>query len=119
MKILSICYRRNSMQDFKKYKIKEWHNKYSIRNASRRTGTVASSKAELKFYSKYLSQVKKRVAQPKLLILGVTPEIRDLGLKMGFQVVAVDMNWEIIQLMEKFLTIKNRNKETRANRRTH
>jgi len=46
-----------------------------------------------------------------MLILGVTPELRDLALKEGFQVVAVDINLDVILKVSRFLKIKNRKKE--------
>lgn len=99
------------MKDFTGYKIKEWNNKYSVRNFSRRNDIIAPSQAELKFYRKYLKIIKRQVKNPKLLVLGATPEIRDLGLSLGFEVFAIDINFEMIKLANNFLKIKKRDKE--------
>src|SRR3989344_6453580 len=98
------------MTDFPAYKIKEWNAPDSVRNPARRD-TIAPSPAELDFYTKYLKQIKEKIDAPRLLVLGATPELRDLGLNLGFAVTAVDINPEMIKLADKSLTVKNRKKE--------
>jgi len=99
------------MEDFSQYKIKEWNHPLSIKNYSRRGDTIAPSSEEIAFYTKYLNRIKAKVGEPKMLILGATSELRDLGLKLGFEVFAVDMNVKMITLANRFLTIKDRRKE--------
>src|SRR3989344_1349079 len=98
------------MTDFPAYKIKEWNAPDPVRNPARRD-TIAPSPAELDFYTKYLKQIKEKIDAPRLLVLGATPELRDLGLNLGFAVTAVDINPEMIKLADKSLTVKNRKKE--------
>ena len=99
-------------KDFSQYKIKEWDDKNSVRNMARRKGTVAPSKAELNFYKKHCAAIARRVKSPRMLVLGPTPEIRDIGLRLGFKVTAVDMNKRILDLMKPFLRVKDRSGET-------
>lgn len=67
--------------------------------------------AELDFYRHWLAKAVKGKKNPKVAVLGATPELRDLGLRLGAGVVAVDFNLEMLLGMTEVCTIKDRSKE--------
>lgn len=61
----------------------------------------------LKIYEKWMRKIKKKNERPKLLILGVTPSLRELGFKLGFEVTCVDINLKMIEETNKLIEEKN------------
>lgn len=69
------------------------------------------TKLELEIHKKNILKHINNVKNPKMLVLGVTPEFRDLGLSLGMDVTAVEMNPQAINDMNEYVTIKDRQKE--------
>lgn len=62
-----------------------------------RVPPFAPSPAELSFYQKYIDRVALNKSLPRrALILGATPELRDLAIMAGLECVAVDISAEMI-----------------------
>ncbi|MFA5050817.1 MAG: class I SAM-dependent methyltransferase [Patescibacteria group bacterium] len=97
----------------KREKLKEWsqinHLEYY---AKRKLSPIVPDKKTLVFHRNNLKIIKGRFKNPKALILGVTPELRDLALKEGFEVIACDMNLEMIKKTQQLVKVKDRAKET-------
>lgn len=103
------------MKTITQKKVKEWQEwtqtEYSDIRNQRTKSPISPDKKTLAFHRKNLKKVQKNFKNPKALILGVTPELRDLALSQGCSVVACDMNLEMIKKMQQFLKIKDRTKE--------
>lgn len=101
-----------TMKKYTKYKIKEWSKDYkSYIVTQRKNSPMAPSEEVLKIHYDNLFGITKRFKNPRMLVLGMTPELRDLGLHMGFEVIAVDFNWNMIKKMNELVGIKIREKE--------
>ena len=94
-----------------KKEVGSWHDNLSTARISKRTGPVAPSLFEQNFYKKFVKKAKGSKKTPRMLVLGATPELRNLGMALGFEVVAVDIDWQMFGLMEKFIKVKNRSHE--------
>lgn len=100
------------MKKYTEHKIKEWSKDYkSFIVTQRKNSPMAPSGKVLRIHRDNLSRIVRRFKAPKMLVLGVTPELRDLGLRMGFEVTAVDINMNMINKMNELVEIKNREKE--------
>jgi SAM-dependent methyltransferase len=60
---------------------------------------------EVRKYSEWLSKLKKNGV--KALVLGATPELRDILAELGYEVTILDINNEMIQAMTSLLKVKN------------
>lgn len=101
-----------TMKNSQSYKIKEWskdHKSYIV--TQRKNSPMAPSEEVLRIHRNNLSRIIRRFKNPRMLVLGATPELRDLGLRMGFEVIAADLNWNMIKKMNELVGIKNREKE--------
>jgi len=96
----------------KQEKLKEWSQSNHLDIfAKRKLSPMAPDKKTLVFHRNNLKILKRRFKNPRAFILGVTPELRDLALREGFEVIACDMNLEIIKKTQQLVKIKNRAKE--------
>ncbi|MDD5627398.1 MAG: class I SAM-dependent methyltransferase [Patescibacteria group bacterium] len=68
---------------------------------------IRPSSADLKIYNQFLHNAVKGQKSPKVLILGATPELRDLAAKYTKEVTVVDVNLEMILAMTKLMRKKN------------
>lgn len=66
---------------------------------------IRPSKEDLKIYEKLL---KKNKIRNNILILGATPELRELALKYGKQIVVCDINLNMILAMTELMRHKNK-----------
>lgn len=73
---------------------------------------------ELAIYEKAVKQVKKRHKNPKVLILGSTPEFRDLLLKYNIASVCCDINPEVFKALRRLVKRKGREIFIKADWRT-
>ena len=64
------------------------------------------SEGELGIYEKHFREIAKR-PNPKLLILGATPSLRELGHELGYEVTIVDINPEMVESATKLMGRKN------------
>jgi len=69
--------------------------------------TYKPSKVEIARFDKYLTQVRKIISQPRILVLGVTPEIRKLLNKRKCDVTCLDNNLVMIKAMNQIVEKKN------------
>jgi len=89
----------------------EWNNPLSAKLYADRQNTIAPSGEELVFYRQYARQAAAEFPQSRALVLGATPELRDLGLNCGLEVTAVDINPKMIELADRLLAISDRRRE--------
>lgn len=79
---------------------------------------VRPSKADLRIYEEFLTKAIKNKKKPKILVLGATPEMRDLGHKFNAEITVCDLSIEMIIATSQLMQYKNNvEKEiwTRAN----
>ncbi len=67
---------------------------------------VRPSKSDIKIYERFLKKVIKNKKQPKILILGATPEMRDLAAKYRAETTVCDISLEMIIAMIQLMTHK-------------
>lgn len=85
------------------HKIQGWKIAKQRGRQKNRVPPFAPSKNELNFYKKYIVKITKTKALPRrALILGATPELRDLAIKFGLESHSVDISKE---MMEKFSSL--------------
>ncbi|MFH1771081.1 MAG: class I SAM-dependent methyltransferase [archaeon] len=60
--------------------------------AVRGEGTSAPDESEIKVFEKYLKEAINNKSKPKALILGATPELRDIAIEYGLETVTVDIS---------------------------
>lgn len=95
-----------------KNKVREWSNASKTHFfKNRKESPLAPSIKGLAIYRKYLVKAKSKQKNPNLLVLGATPELRDLGLRLGFNVVTVEFNQKVIDRYSDLVQVKNRDKE--------
>ncbi len=75
---------------------------------------IRPSKDDIKIYQKFVNKIKNK-KKIKALILGSTPELRDLALKDQFEVIFVDLSKEIANTMKKLMKQKGKERFIRAN----
>ncbi len=81
------------------------------RKKRKKRSPAVPSISEQKTYEKFLKQALKNKKDPKVLILGVTPELRDIALKNNCQVVCIDISREMIKIMKPLIKYKGVKKE--------
>ena len=64
------------------------------------------SKDDQKTYLKYIKEVLKNKKEPKVLILGATPELRDLLAKTRAEVTIIDILMEMISAMSQLTKLR-------------
>jgi len=81
------------------------------------TPPVRPCKSLLKIWEAIVKEISKKVKNPKALILGSTPEFRDLVLKYNFESMAYDINSNMLEAMERLMKQKNhpKNKKIAGN----
>lgn len=82
-----------------------WLN--TARNRYKMKPPVRPSAADLKIYDQFLRDAVRNQKTAKILVLGATPELRDLAAKYTKEVTVVDVNLEMILAMTKLMRKKN------------
>ncbi|MBW2978040.1 class I SAM-dependent methyltransferase [Candidatus Woesearchaeota archaeon] len=97
------------MEKFTKKGIsKTWGNKVSIKaRVKRGKGTSAPIKEELEIYKKFLRQTIVGDKNPRVLVLGVTPELVDLAVSLGCETVVVDISKKLIEKMRAVMKYRD------------
>jgi len=73
------------------------------------------SRGEIKFWEKKVKEIAKR-KNPKVLVLGATPEIRDMLAKYKLDVTLIDLDLQVKRAMDRLRKRKNKKEElVRAN----
>ncbi len=82
---------------------------FNLANYWRQLGPpIRPSKMEIKNYEQFLPLAIKKRKKLKILILGATPELRDLAHKYQAEVTVVDINWQMIMAMRELMKYKNK-----------
>lgn len=68
-------------------------------------------KAQIKIWDEILKKIIKEKKKPRALILGATPEIRDLCLKNNFETITCDVNPDMIEGMKYLMKCKDYSQE--------
>lgn len=76
----------------------------AIARSKRKEGSSAPNQEEIEQYLRYIQDYK---IEGKALVLGATPELRDMLINQGFEVHAVDKSNELFPLMDKCMINKN------------
>jgi len=63
---------------------------------------IRPSESELQFYESFVEKVSRR-ENPEMLILGATPEFRDMAIKHGMKPVCADLEQPIWEAMKHFM----------------
>lgn len=79
----------------------------SATSRAKRKASSAPRQRDLKVYEFYLKQAVKGKKNIKVLVLGATPELRDLSLKYNYETVSADISWPNIAAMQSVLKNKN------------
>jgi len=90
-----------------KTKKSRWNTQKISTSRSKRDAASAPRLGDLKIYEKFLKQAIKNKKNPKALILGATPELRDLCLKHKCETIAVDVSWHIMVDMHEQMKYKD------------
>lgn len=77
-----------------------WSRKDGAASRAKREASSAPILAELWVYEKFLKRAIANRKTPKVIVLGATPELRDLCLKHNCRVLAVDISLEITTAMD-------------------
>ncbi len=86
---------------------KTWRIPLAVKTrANRGKGTSAPTKEELKVYENHFKRVKHR----RTLVLGGTPELRDLAIKHGSETVAVDISPTLLPALTSAMKYKDSDK---------
>lgn len=99
------------MKKFTKLQLKAWGRVAQDREFNRLESPAAPQPKEVAVYRTYLKKILKGKKGARVLVLGATPELRDLPLSMGCQVVAVDFNWDMIGTLSSVMKYKNHKNE--------
>lgn len=92
-----------------KQKIGAWYKKQIKQRMDRKNypGAPSIGPGVLRLYEEYFKKAIGRKKKAKVLILGATPESRDLALKHGHELVTVDINMEVIIKWGSIMKFKN------------
>lgn len=88
-----------------------WEPKESVKARSKRDfGTSAPTHAEILIYKNLFNLIiagKKPKKNLKVLVLGATPEIRDLAIELGAECTAVDISRNVLESLTKAMKYKD------------
>jgi len=89
---------------------RDWKNLAQKRELDRRNSPAAPSIEEVEVFRKFLHEVDKNISvkPKKVLVLGITPEMREIAWGNGYEVVSVDIDKNMIKSMKDFVKIKGR-----------
>jgi len=74
-------------------------------------GAPSAGVGIMKIYRELLKKATGRKRKFKALVLGATPELRDLVLELGGELVAIDISWEMIQKTIPLMKYQNHPRE--------
>ena len=76
-----------------------WDRKPLAESRAKREASSAPRPSDMKIYRKFFRQARRDRGSARVLVLGATPELRDLALDHGDETVAADMSWNVFQAM--------------------
>lgn len=97
-----------------KLKSDEWQGQEAhkrIVNRRNYPGAPCAAPGILKKYEELIDKSLKGIKDPWVLILGSTPETREMILKRGYNLVTIDIGKEMIELANKFITTNQEKEE--------
>lgn len=99
------------MIDFYRAIRSDWQKLAQKRELDRRNSPASPLVEEVGVFNKFLQKINKNKLSKnkKALVLGVTPEMRQLAFKYSYKLVSVDIDKNMIKAMKKF--VKKRGKE--------
>lgn len=98
------------MDNHTKHGVKtSWGDKQAT-SRSKRTGSSAPTPEELVVYEKWLVQALGGQPSGRVLVLGATPELRDLALKHGCEVTAADISQPMLEAMTAVMELSQSSK---------
>jgi len=84
-----------------------WDSRRISESRAKREAASAPRGKDLKVYEKFLKLAVKDRKNPRVLILGATPELRDLCLRYGCETIAVDVSWMMLVSMNEIMEHKD------------
>ena len=85
-----------------------WGDKEIIKaRAKRGPGTSSPTPEELKVYEKFFKTAQGSKKKVKVLVLGATPEIRDLSIRLGAETIAVDVSPRLLLTLTNVMKYKD------------
>ncbi len=100
---LQLMQKKESLQNYNKKPEKmtnptePWTEEQSVAaRASRGEGTSAPNKTECAVYADELEKALRGKNKTRVLVLGATPELRDIAIQLGAETIAVDFTQEIL-----------------------
>ncbi|MBW2982301.1 class I SAM-dependent methyltransferase [Candidatus Woesearchaeota archaeon] len=85
-----------------------WGDKEIIKSRTKRgPGTSSPTPEELRVYEKFFKIAKGSNKKLKVLILGATPEIRDLSIRLGAETIAVDVSPRLLLALTNVMEYKD------------
>ncbi len=87
--------------------VRRWDTNNLARSRAKRAGSSAPTSRELRVYKKYLLRAIRGKRHPRVLVLGATPELRDLAIGKGCETLAVDMSEQVILAMESCMRYRD------------
>ena len=90
---------------------KTWSDSESVKSRAKRgEGTSAPFSEEIKVYEKFFKIAIGNKKNTKSLVLGATPELRDLAIKHGSETITVDSSPKILSSLTNVMRYKNNKK---------
>ncbi|MFH0951767.1 MAG: methyltransferase domain-containing protein [Patescibacteria group bacterium] len=80
-----------------------WANKILAKSRAQRAGSSAPTNEELKIYQRELAKALRGKKDPEVLVLGATPELRDLAISLDARTLAVDISAELLRSMRSVM----------------
>lgn len=90
-----------------------WSQK-EAESRAKRSASSAPTPSELKNYRQLLQKALKGKKSPWVLVLGATPELRDLAIRLGATTVGVDISQYMLEAMNKVMKYKDSPKNLMA-----
>jgi len=95
------------MEKHTKKGVKENWSSQAARSRANRSASSAPVGLELKNYEKLLKKALVGRRLPRVLVLGATPELRDLAIKLDVETLAVDVSQDMLDKMTEIMKYKN------------
>lgn len=89
--------------------LSRWDIKKVASSRAKREGSSAPIKEELDIYKKYLKLAIKG-KNPRVLVLGATPELRDMAIGLGCETLAIDISFNVIESMYETMKFRDDDK---------
>jgi len=99
------------MEKARQKQIKDYKTKEIAALRAKREASSSPIPEEISIYRTWLKRAIKNKKEPKVLILGATPELRDLCLGLELATFSADISWDVIDAMTKVMRTQGNEKE--------